>query len=190
MLTSKLAGKLRRKINQFSGYVSTGLDKTARRFVGEAIYGMLCSQSVMLTEIGRTLQSTISLKKIEERFCRQLQKPGLWDCIHRQVLDDAGSRIATETLLILELSDITKKYAQTMEYWRVQSRAPQPVGGSPTGANRLRPCSLGGAVAREQDGEALRHLARKGACATHQVATYSERRCSLVTRKPGGRDGR
>lgn len=116
MLTSKLAGKLRNKINQFSGYVSSGLDKTAQRFVGEAIYGMLCSQSVLLTEIGRTLQSTVSLKKIEERFCRQLKKPDLWDCIHRQVLDDAGPRIAEDTLLILDLSDIAKTYAQKMEY--------------------------------------------------------------------------
>ena len=116
MLTSKLAGKLRSKINQFSGYVSTGLDKTARRFVGEAIYGMLCNQSVLLTEIGRTLQSTVSLKKIEERFCRQLQKPELWDGIHRQVLADAGPRIGEHMLLILDLSDIAKKYAQKMEY--------------------------------------------------------------------------
>jgi hypothetical protein len=116
MLTSKFAGKLRTKINQFSGYESSGLDKTAQRFVGEAIYGMLCSQSVLLTEIGRTLQSPVSLKKIEERFCRQLQKPGLWDGIHSQVLADAGPRIGPETLLILDLSDITKKYAQKMEY--------------------------------------------------------------------------
>ena len=52
-----------------------------------------------------------------------------------------------------------------------------------------KPRSLGGAVARKQDGEALRQHSLKGGCATHQVVTYSERRCSLVTRKPGGRDG-
>lgn len=47
------------------------------------------------------------------------------------------------------------------------------------------PRSLEGAVAREQDGEALRQHSLKGGCATHQVATYSERRRSLVTRTPG-----
>jgi len=46
-----------------------------------------------------------------------------------------------------------------------------------------RPCSLGGAVAREQDGEALRQHSLKGGCAMLQVVTCSERRCSLVTRK-------
>ena len=69
---------------------------------------------------------------------------------------------------------------------RVQTRTHHPVGESPTEAKRLKPRSLGGAVARKQDGEALRQHARKGVCATHQVATYSERRCSLVTRKSGG----
>ena len=39
-------------------------------------------------------------------------------------------------------------------------------------------------MAREQDGEALRQHLLKGRCATHQVATYSERRRSLVTRFP------
>lgn len=37
MQISKLASKLRHQITHFSGYVSTGLDKTARRFIGEAI---------------------------------------------------------------------------------------------------------------------------------------------------------
>lgn len=116
MQISKLASKLRGKITQFSGYVSTGLDKTARRFVGEAIYGMLCSQSVLLTEIGRSLQSRVSLKKIEERFCRQLAKPGLWKTLHHNIWADAASRIDSESLFILDLSDLRKKYARKMPY--------------------------------------------------------------------------
>jgi len=113
---SKLASKLRNKISQFSGYVSKNLDKTARRFVTEAIYGIMHSQSVMLTEIGRSLETTVSLKKIEERFCRQLNKEGLWENIHRQVLCEAAPRIKDDTLLILDLSDLYKKYAEKMEY--------------------------------------------------------------------------
>ena len=77
-----------------------------------------------------------------------------------------------------------------LDYWRVQRRAPYPVGGSPTEAKRLRPRSLGGTVACKQDGGALRQHAKTGACATHQVATCSERRRSLVPRNSGGRDGR
>jgi len=112
----KLASKLRTKLAKFSGYVSKGLDKSAQRFINEVIYGIMFSQSVMLTEIGRSLETHISLKKIEERFCRQLKKEGLWENIHQQVLTDAASFIKDDTLLILDLSDLHKKYAETMEY--------------------------------------------------------------------------
>ena len=47
-----------------------------------------------------------------------------------------------------------------------------------------RPRSLEGAVARKQDGKALRQPSSKGGWATLQVVTCSERRRSLVTRIP------
>lgn len=113
---SKLANKLRTKLSKFSGYVSENLDKTCRRFVSEAIYGILSSQSVMLTEIGRSIETETPLKKIEERFCRQLKKEGIWENIHERILSDASPYIKDDTLLILDLSDLFKKYAKKMEY--------------------------------------------------------------------------
>ena len=113
---SKLANKLRTKLSKFSGYVSKNLDKTCRRFISEAIYGILSSQSVMLTEIGRSLEAEVPLKKIEERFCRQLKKDEIWENIHEQVLSNAAPCIKDDTLLILDLSDLFKKYAKKMEY--------------------------------------------------------------------------
>jgi len=65
----KLASKLRAKTGIFSGYVSENLDTTTKRFVNEAVYGIMYSQSVMLTETGRSIETTVPLKKIEERFC-------------------------------------------------------------------------------------------------------------------------
>jgi hypothetical protein len=67
---SQLANKLRYKITKFSGILSKELNKTSGRFVQESVYSIIASQSVMLTEIGRQLESRISLKKIEERFSR------------------------------------------------------------------------------------------------------------------------
>jgi hypothetical protein len=113
---SHLANKLRSKITRFSGILSQDLDKTARRFVREAVYGIMASQSVMLTEIGRQLESQVTLKKIEERFSRQLKKPKIWASIHDQVLSMARSRVKKDTLLILDLSDLKKKYAEKMEH--------------------------------------------------------------------------
>lgn len=113
---SHLANKLRGKITRFSGILSQDLDKTAQRFIREAIYGIIASQSVMLTEIGRRLESNIALKKIEERFSRQLIKAGIWGFLHKRILSLAGNRVKDTTLLILDLSDVKKKYAEKMEY--------------------------------------------------------------------------
>lgn len=116
MQYSKLSFKLRGKINEFSGYVSTGLDKTCRRFISEAVYGMVESQSVVLTEIGRSLQEGVGLKKTEERFCRQLAKDDIWPVLQDRVLREGCRRVKEDTLLILDLGDIHKKYASDMEY--------------------------------------------------------------------------
>src|SRR5512136_255643 len=113
---SHLANKLRYKITKFSGILSKRLDKTARRFIQEAIYGIIASESVMLTEIGRQLQSGVSLKKTEERFSRQLIKPRIWSCLQRSILSLASEMVKEKTLLILDLSDLKKKYAEKMEY--------------------------------------------------------------------------
>jgi len=113
---SHLANKLRSKITKFSGILSQDLDKTAGRFVKEAVYGIMASQSVMLTDIGRQLESSVPLKKIEERFSRQLIKPRIWDRLHERILSLASSRVKDRTLLILDLSDLKKKYAEKMEY--------------------------------------------------------------------------
>ena len=113
---SHLANKLRYKITKFSGIVSKGLDKTARRFIQEAVYGIIASESVMLTEMGRQLETSVSLKKVEERFSRQLLKPGIWDCLQSRILSLASERVKERTLLILDLSDLKKKYAEKMEY--------------------------------------------------------------------------
>jgi hypothetical protein len=113
---SLVANKLRNKITKFSGILSKNLDKTAQRFVQEALYGIMASQSVLLTEIGRQMDSAIALKKIEERFSRQLKKSKIRHCIQQSILSIASERIKEQTLLILDLSDIKKKYAEKMEY--------------------------------------------------------------------------
>jgi hypothetical protein len=113
---SHLANKLRYKVTKFSGILSQGLDKTARRFVQEAIYGIIASESVMLTEIGRQMESRVSLKKTEERFSRQLIKPGIWSRLQKNVLTLASERVKDNSLLILDLSDLKKPYAEKMEY--------------------------------------------------------------------------
>ena len=113
---SKLARRLREKVTRFSGELCQGLGKTATRFVTESVYGILVSQSVVLTRMGRTLENDVALKKIEERFCRQLAKPALWAKVQHRLLSEAATRVKQDTLLVLDPSDIQKKYAKKMEH--------------------------------------------------------------------------
>ena len=113
---SRMARKLRGRIAAFSGELSRGLPKVAERFVREMVYGIQASQSVVLTKIGRTLEETVSIKKVEERLSRQLLRPGLGQRIQGNLLSMAAACVGEETLLILDPSDIRKKYAKKMQY--------------------------------------------------------------------------
>ncbi len=113
---ARTASKLREQIIKFSGELSAGWPKVARRFLAEVIYGIQARQSVHLTEIARALREKIPLKKTHCRLCRQLGREDLG----RRVLDGlsrmGAQRVERNTLLIMDLSDITKKYARKMEH--------------------------------------------------------------------------
>jgi hypothetical protein len=113
---NRMARKLREKIARFSGELSNGLSKTAGRFVSEMVYGIQASQSVVLTRIARTLEEPISIKKLEERLSRQLLRKGLGHKIQGNLLAMGSALVSKDTLLILDPSDIRKKYAKKMQY--------------------------------------------------------------------------
>jgi len=116
MNSSKVAHNLRKRIARFSGNVSDGLCGRARCFVEEMLYGIQASESVLLSEIGRTLEEPIALIKTEERLSRNLQRPELEGVVQDNVMKMASAHIGRDTLLIIDPSDITKKYAKKMEY--------------------------------------------------------------------------
>ncbi len=113
---SRIARKLRDKIARFSGELSLGLPKVAERFIREMVYGIQASQSVVLTKIARTLEEPISIKKLEERLSRQLLRRGLGQKIQENLLTMGSGLVGEDTLLILDPSDIRKKYAKKMQY--------------------------------------------------------------------------
>lgn len=116
MQHTKIASKLREQIMKFSGELSFGWPKVVRRFITEAIYGIQARQSVRLTEIARALEERISLRKTQYRLCRQLGRRGLWAGITASLCQMGSSRVKEDTLLVLDISDIAKKYAEKMEY--------------------------------------------------------------------------
>jgi len=115
MYFARTAQKLREQMVRFSGELSAGLPKVTRRFVAEMVFGIQARGSVRLTEVGRALGERISLKKTEERLSRQLGRKRLDREIQRRLVEQAAPRIEDDTLLVLDLSDVTKKYAEKME---------------------------------------------------------------------------
>lgn len=116
MNISQIGGKLREQIRRFSGKLSTGLPKATRRFVFEAIYGIASSGYVRLSEIARALDERTTLHKTIDRLSRQLARGGLSSHILEVIIEEAASRIGDDTLIIVDISDIRKKYAKKMEY--------------------------------------------------------------------------
>ena len=116
MIIAQTATKLREQMAQFSGNLSRGLSKPARRLVQEAIYGIQARQSVHLTEIARSLEEKIPLIKTENRLSRNLRRPQLRVTLQDALVQQGAKRIHEDTLLILDLSDLVKPYAKKMEY--------------------------------------------------------------------------
>jgi hypothetical protein len=107
---------MRAHLDDFSGSLSAGLCKPARRFVGEALYGIAAQGSVRLTEIGRALDEAIPLIKTETRLSRNLGRPDLREHLGQAILREGRRKVGERTLLILDISDIAKPYAEKMEY--------------------------------------------------------------------------
>jgi hypothetical protein len=115
MYFARTAQKLREQMVRFSGELSAGLPKVTRRLVAEMLFGIQARGSVRLTEVGRALGEKIKLKKTEERLSRQLGRRGLDREIQRRLVEQAAPQIEDDMLLVLDLSDVTKKYAKKME---------------------------------------------------------------------------
>jgi len=116
MNIAKIAGKIQAQNHQFSGKLSRGLPKVSRRFIEEMVYGIQARGSVRLSEVARSLNERIPLKKTINRLSGQLKRPGLVEKIEDALIAEGKSRIKEDTLLIIDVSDITKPYAKKMEY--------------------------------------------------------------------------
>jgi len=106
--------RLRDQMRRFLGNLSTR--QTAWRFCLESLYGIVTRQSLRLTEIARALSEDIALRKTVERLSRQAGREGLHETIEEHVIQTGAHRIGEETLLVLDLSDLSKPHARAMEY--------------------------------------------------------------------------
>ena len=112
----QLGYRLREQIHYFSGELCVGLGKVASRFVEEMVFGIQARGSLRLTEVARALAEPISLHKTHDRLSRNLARSLLGEEVAARVLELGAGRIRADTLLIVDPSDLIKKYARKMEY--------------------------------------------------------------------------
>jgi len=116
MKYNRLVWKLREQIHQFSGKLSPQFSVPKRRFVEEMIYGIQAKQDVKLSQIARALEEDIPLSKTENRLSRNLDGEGMDGVLTDSLIKLGSHRVHRDTLLILDISDVSKRYAKRMEY--------------------------------------------------------------------------
>lgn len=93
-----------------------GVPKTARRFCLEGLYGIVTRKSLRLSEMARALNEKIALGKTVNRLSRQAGRKELDWAVTRFVAREGAQRVGRDTLLVIDPSDLTKKYGERMEY--------------------------------------------------------------------------
>jgi len=84
--------------------------------VREVLVGMQARGSVRLSEIGRALNEGTALKKVIERLGRHLKRREVREQVARNLLELGAGKVGEETLLVVDLTDISKPYARRMEH--------------------------------------------------------------------------
>ncbi len=112
---AKTATQIKSQIARFSAKVSLGLDKPKRKFIHQMIYGIQASKDVKLTSIARTLDEDIPLIKTVNRLSRHMKTKGLTINIQKRLMKEAKPFIQKDTVLALDLSDISKEYSEKQE---------------------------------------------------------------------------
>ena len=113
---SRLEGKIKRQITQFTGRLTDRWAKPTRRFVGQMLYGIQAAEDVKVSNIARALNEKVPLIKTENRLCRNLAKADLTDRINRFLAWEGAGEVTADTVLALDLGDLRKEYAKKMEH--------------------------------------------------------------------------
>lgn len=115
MQEHKIAWKIKLQISNFSQRLSCGLSKPKRKFIQQMIYGIQASKDVKLSNITRALGEEIPYIKTENRLSRQINTQDLTQFIANKLTQDGSKWIGGDTVLALDLSEVTKEYSDKQE---------------------------------------------------------------------------
>ena len=109
-------GMLHSKVHAIGARLSAGLGKVASRFVEDMLLGMLVSGSVRLTEIARALGESIPTHATHKRLSRNLGNVRVGGVVADNLLAEGAGGVRDDALLVIDLFEVVKPYAEKMEY--------------------------------------------------------------------------
>jgi len=113
---NRLIEKINYQLEKFVEVISKGLTKPKKKFVHQMLFGIQSSRDIKLSEVARSLNEEIKLLKTEMRLSRNLQDETLYSEINRRLIEHSKDKIDRDTVLALDLTDISKPYAKKMDF--------------------------------------------------------------------------
>ena len=113
---NRLAYEIKRDLSNFSEKISKGLKRPQKKFVLQMLYGILEGNKVHLSEIARSLNEGISLKKTIDRLSRNLSAFKEKETVLDNYISMAKNQVDEEhAVIVIDNSDITKPCSPKME---------------------------------------------------------------------------
>ncbi|MCU0857756.1 MAG: hypothetical protein MUC65_05060 [Pontiellaceae bacterium] len=116
MNTTQTAFKIREQIDLFMGIVFPHFSKPVCKFLHQMVFGIQASKDIKLSEIARSLDEPVALKKTEERLSRNILTEGMDEKLNRIIAGEGAKRVGKDTLIIVDPTDIRKEYARKMPH--------------------------------------------------------------------------
>ena len=116
MNDTRIASKAKAQLASFMGKVFTHFSKPETRFVEDCIYGIQASGDAMLSSIVRATDDDIRPIYTEKRLSRNLDSDGIGDSVAAAVLKAGAASVRSDTLLLVDPTEMRKEFAHAMEY--------------------------------------------------------------------------
>jgi len=112
---TKITYQVKEKVLNFSAKISKSTSKPFQKFIFEMLYGILESNSVLLSNIARALKEKITLKKLIERLSRNLNSFSDGKLVNDNYISHIKHDINDNTVFCVDGSDITKRKSKKLE---------------------------------------------------------------------------
>lgn len=113
---NRLGYEIKRDLTNFSEKISKGLKRPQSKFLTQMIYGILATNKVHLSEIARSLNEPISLKKTIDRLSRNLFAFNGKELVMDNYISEVKKQVdENHAVIVIDNSDITKPCSPKME---------------------------------------------------------------------------